>query len=582
VQNEGTGKSSWWVINTEARTTRAPRRRAATMDPQAYEKRRHGRGSARRLGHAGSSEGFLGIVISPLAAGELTNPAAYLMSPPCDSTLELSPISFSLSPQDFRTRSSSNASSIGGRLSPIQAEPDSYSETNVSWLNSCRSGYQNASPCAAGYQVGHADSLAETLGKSLTGIFDSGSDYGNTPVVVQNGNAQSLPIGHGRVPVGSGTLTGYIPVPTSCYLLNQQQSVYRSGSMSSNAGGVYGVTSVNSLDYFNAPCGSQVNACTPAGGRIPSGKTDVPMICIGGNTSGAGQTVNDTMAGVQSYDPQLESHIRQQREKQQMQGQQLVGQQQVHVHPMQDSRGSTHGQKIHGMQQQLLQAQQEQGQQVPKTQQQQQLQWDLMNLMQQQTQQACQQSQPRPLGHPALDRQVLIRLLSEKPHLKEKIKQLLIEKSQQRVNNAQPQAGGPLRNTPGEAPLSYQSTVVLQQPGPESAMYPPPDWLPSCKEQMKTFPRNSEQTSTLMPSAVKGTGSNNSRLSGEGGAFAGANVLFPNDLDFDLPPSTDIECDINQIINYDNLCFGDSFDFTELTDDASASSGFDDFSDILK
>jgi hypothetical protein len=31
VQNEGTGKSSWWIINPETKTTRNPRRRA-TMD----------------------------------------------------------------------------------------------------------------------------------------------------------------------------------------------------------------------------------------------------------------------------------------------------------------------------------------------------------------------------------------------------------------------------------------------------------------------------------------------------------------------------------------------------------------------
>ncbi|KAI6178485.1 Daf-16-1 protein 1 [Aphelenchoides besseyi] len=45
VQNEGAGKSSWWVINPEAKHGRSPRRRASTMDTntkQALEKKRRG------------------------------------------------------------------------------------------------------------------------------------------------------------------------------------------------------------------------------------------------------------------------------------------------------------------------------------------------------------------------------------------------------------------------------------------------------------------------------------------------------------------------------------------------------------
>jgi len=32
IQNEGTGKSSWWVINPDARPSKTPRRRATSMD----------------------------------------------------------------------------------------------------------------------------------------------------------------------------------------------------------------------------------------------------------------------------------------------------------------------------------------------------------------------------------------------------------------------------------------------------------------------------------------------------------------------------------------------------------------------
>lgn len=40
VQNEGTGKSSWWMINPDAKPGKAARRRAISMETQNYEKRR--------------------------------------------------------------------------------------------------------------------------------------------------------------------------------------------------------------------------------------------------------------------------------------------------------------------------------------------------------------------------------------------------------------------------------------------------------------------------------------------------------------------------------------------------------------
>ncbi|XP_060526261.1 forkhead box protein O isoform X4 [Cylas formicarius] len=40
VQNEGTGKSSWWMINPEAKPGKSVRRRAASMETSKFEKRR--------------------------------------------------------------------------------------------------------------------------------------------------------------------------------------------------------------------------------------------------------------------------------------------------------------------------------------------------------------------------------------------------------------------------------------------------------------------------------------------------------------------------------------------------------------
>nr|AYW35875.1 FOXO [Sinonovacula constricta] len=101
IQNEGTGKSSWWVINPDAKPGKAPRRRAGSMETKNLEKKR---GRIRKrieaLRAAQENGSFSGEDLSDLH------------------------YTHSLSPE-FRTRAGSNASSCG-RLSPIQAavEPD--------------------------------------------------------------------------------------------------------------------------------------------------------------------------------------------------------------------------------------------------------------------------------------------------------------------------------------------------------------------------------------------------------------------------------------------------------------------------
>ena len=89
---------------------KAPRRRATSMDTKTYEKKR-GRAKKKVEQLRAQLEGGDGTPNSSLG-GSATD-------------LHLSD-TFQLSPQDFRARTSSNASSIGGRLSPIHAgfEPD--------------------------------------------------------------------------------------------------------------------------------------------------------------------------------------------------------------------------------------------------------------------------------------------------------------------------------------------------------------------------------------------------------------------------------------------------------------------------
>lgn len=88
LQNEGTGKSSWWVVNPEAAIQR---RRARTMESGVFDRKR-GKGRLKMLGS----------------------------TPATISTIDES----QSEPPGTRGRSGSCASSLG-RLSPIQAEPES-------------------------------------------------------------------------------------------------------------------------------------------------------------------------------------------------------------------------------------------------------------------------------------------------------------------------------------------------------------------------------------------------------------------------------------------------------------------------
>lgn len=58
VQNEGTGKSSWWMLNPDAKPGKSVRRRAASMETSKYEKRR---GRVRKRVEAIRQQAALGL-----------------------------------------------------------------------------------------------------------------------------------------------------------------------------------------------------------------------------------------------------------------------------------------------------------------------------------------------------------------------------------------------------------------------------------------------------------------------------------------------------------------------------------------
>uniref|UniRef100_A0A4W6C8X7 Forkhead box O1 a n=1 Tax=Lates calcarifer TaxID=8187 RepID=A0A4W6C8X7_LATCA len=110
VQNEGTGKSSWWMLNPEGgKSGKSPRRRAASMDNNSKFTKCRGRAAKKKLSMQGGPD------------GGADSPGSYSKWPG-------SPNSHSNDDFDawssFRPRTSSNASTVSGRLSPFMPEDD--------------------------------------------------------------------------------------------------------------------------------------------------------------------------------------------------------------------------------------------------------------------------------------------------------------------------------------------------------------------------------------------------------------------------------------------------------------------------
>ncbi|KAK9534059.1 hypothetical protein VZT92_009134 [Zoarces viviparus] len=107
VQNEGTGKSSWWMVNPEGgKGGKAPRRRAVSMDNSKYIKGARGRATKKKASLQAAQEG------SSESSSSLSK---WTGSPTSRSSDELDAWT------DFRSRTNSNASTLSGRLSPILA-----------------------------------------------------------------------------------------------------------------------------------------------------------------------------------------------------------------------------------------------------------------------------------------------------------------------------------------------------------------------------------------------------------------------------------------------------------------------------
>ncbi|CAO1434847.1 unnamed protein product [Diamesa hyperborea] len=154
VQNEGTGKSSWWMVNPDAKPGKSVRRRAVSMETSKFEKRRgRAKKNVEQLRNAGItrltdvnlsprssvSEGFDHFPESPLHSGSFP----FL--------------------NDFRQRASSNASSVG-RLSPISSLGIESDWNYASTL----SGYNSDCTTTTPQHNQQLDQLAGSLADELT------------------------------------------------------------------------------------------------------------------------------------------------------------------------------------------------------------------------------------------------------------------------------------------------------------------------------------------------------------------------------------------------------------------------------
>ena len=123
VQNEGTGKSSWWMINPDYKASKLPRRRAVTMDnSKALSLHQRKSKSTKKADSVGSSDGLSGAISKSRSSSSDLN---FVEPKP-----EVSSSEDVFLPQDFRPRSSSN-SIKALRLSPALEADDP--PDHVSW-----------------------------------------------------------------------------------------------------------------------------------------------------------------------------------------------------------------------------------------------------------------------------------------------------------------------------------------------------------------------------------------------------------------------------------------------------------------
>ncbi|KAL7826986.1 hypothetical protein AOLI_G00321950 [Acnodon oligacanthus] len=180
VQNEGTGKSSWWMLNPEGgKMGKGPRRRAASMDNGTKYLKSRGRISRKRAGGMGRGLGAgPGIQGSPEHGSPAGKGGLGVGSEEFDAWT------------DLHSRTSSSASTLSGCLSPIlaEAEPD---EPEEGGLSCSASPHLYPSPTSTRSPAlgtgGHCPSVELPQLADLTGAISLEEGFSQPPQLKCNG-----------------------------------------------------------------------------------------------------------------------------------------------------------------------------------------------------------------------------------------------------------------------------------------------------------------------------------------------------------------------------------------------------------
>uniref|UniRef100_UPI0037E902BB forkhead box protein O1-A-like n=1 Tax=Semicossyphus pulcher TaxID=241346 RepID=UPI0037E902BB len=171
IQNEGTGKSSWWMLNPEGgKNGKSPRRRAASMDNNSKLAKSRGRATKKKMALQEGVEGGAG---SP--GSQYSN---WMGSPNSHSNEDIEAWS------SFRTRTSSDASTLSGRHSPFPSEQDDLGESDGHMMYPGAAGTKITSPLpslseVAGSVGQHGSEIVmETMLDNLNLLFPKAPQLG--------------------------------------------------------------------------------------------------------------------------------------------------------------------------------------------------------------------------------------------------------------------------------------------------------------------------------------------------------------------------------------------------------------------
>ncbi|XP_077094919.1 forkhead box protein O3a isoform X2 [Siphateles boraxobius] len=253
VQNEGTGKSSWWMVNPDGgKGGKAPRRRAVSMDnSNKLIKSARGRAAKKKAALQATQDG------SSESSSSLSK---WTGSPTSRSSDELDAWT------DFRSRTNSNASTLSGRLSPILAnlEMDEVPDHDSPLSPMLYSSPSSMSPSTGLTELPRLADLAGTMNLndglsdnlmddlldniSLTasqspGQDDSGANLQGSPVFTFSCSGSSL-----TIPTGSyGTNSLFSPPSVTALRQSPMQTIQENKQATFSCGSLFSEQSLQDL-----------------------------------------------------------------------------------------------------------------------------------------------------------------------------------------------------------------------------------------------------------------------------------------------------------------------------------------------